>query len=374
MTKVSIILPCRNEEKTIAICIRKIKAGMQKINMSEYEIIVSDSSVDDSPDIAKRSGAKVVKHDKEGYGYALLEGFKIAKGDYLIMADADDTYDFLDIDRFIKELDKGYDLVIGSRFKGKIKDGAMPWLHKYIGNPMLSLILSLLFGKKISDSHSGFRAIKRDSFEKLDLKTKGMEFASEMIIKAIKKNIKIKEIPIIYHKRIGESKLESFNDGWKHLRFMLLYSPNFLFLIPGLLFFIFGIIILFVFTLGPARLLGINFDIHPSLLGSLFSIMGYQILMLWLFTKTFLYTTLDEKSKFLTKFYKILNLEKTLMVGLFIFLMGLIINLYILYFWLITDLGELNTLRFAILASTIIILGIQTIFGGFFISILGIKK
>jgi len=214
--KLSVVLPCRNEEKTIKICITKIKKALKGM---DYEIIVSDSSSDRSTEIADKLKVKIV-NAKKGYGNSYLEGFKHAKGNYIVMGDADDTYDFLEIPRFIGELDKGYDLVIGSRLKGNIKKGAMKPLHRYIGNPILTLIFNSLFNTRFTDTHSGFRAIKRNSLEKLNLKSTGMEFALEMLIKSAKKKLKIKQIPISYSRRIGESKLNSFKDGLRHLNLM----------------------------------------------------------------------------------------------------------------------------------------------------------
>ena len=272
--KISVILPCRDEEKSIAICINKIKTSLKN---QDYEIIVSDSSKDKSPEIAKNLNVKVIKHNLEGYGNALLEGFKHAKGEYIIFADADNTYDFLEIPRFIEELDKGYDLVIGSRINGKIEKNAMPFSHRYFGTPLMNKLIRIFFRKKISDCNSGFRAIKKQSLESLKLKTKGMEFASEMIIKAIKNKLRIKEIPINYSKRIGQSKLKSLNDGWLHLRFMLLYSPNYLFLLPSLLFILLGFIIMIPLLNGSFTIFGITFKNHPMFIGSILVILGYQL-------------------------------------------------------------------------------------------------
>jgi len=217
-TKYSIVLPCRDEESTIGICIEKIKIAMKGL---DYEIIVSDSSKDKSPEIAERLGAKVVKHNKYRYGIACIMGIKTAKGSYIIMADADNSYNFLELLKFIKELKKGYDFIMSSRFKGKIKKGAMPWLHRYIGNPLLTFILNIKYKTKFSDTHSGFRGFTKKAFDKMNLKCTGMEFASEMLIKAKKENLKIKEIPISYWPRKGISKMRSFRDGFRHLRYIL---------------------------------------------------------------------------------------------------------------------------------------------------------
>jgi glycosyltransferase involved in cell wall biosynthesis len=217
--EISIILPCQNEEEALPFCLEKIQKVIQENNLSA-EIIVSDSSTDKSPEIAKSYGVILVKHNKNGYGVAYQEGIAHAKGQYIFMADADNTYDFSKIPEFINELKNGYDFVLGDRLSGKIEYKAMPWLNRYIGTPILSLILRIFFGAEIKDSQSGMRALNKESLEKLNLRTTGMEFASEMIIKAIKNNLKIKEIPVNYYKRKGISKLKPFPDGWKHLRFM----------------------------------------------------------------------------------------------------------------------------------------------------------
>ena len=219
----SIVLPCRNEEASLGICIEKIRTAMQRLSESSYEIIVADSSSDKSPEIARNMGVMVVKHDKEGYGNACLEGLKHATGDYIILGDADDTYDFLELPRLLSHAE-GEDLVLGRR--DHIHKDAMPFLNRYIGNPLLSWILRLRFGSGIKDAHTGMRVIRRDALKILDLKTTGMEFASEMIIKAIENGLRMKEVPIHYYPRKGKTKMRRLPDGWRHLRFMLLHNAS----------------------------------------------------------------------------------------------------------------------------------------------------
>lgn len=220
--ELSVVLPCRNEEKSLGECILKIK-GVLKKHKIDGEIIVSDSSTDKSPTIAKRHGTILVKHDKEGYGNAYLEGFKKAKGKYLFCADPDGTYDFGEIPRFLKYLRGDFDFLIGNRFKGKIAKGAMSWPHRYLLHPLFSLLLQIFFKIKIQDAHCGMRAISREALNRLNLKTTGMEFASEMIIKATRNQFKIKELPINYYQRKGQSKLRPVTDSWRHLKFVLTY-------------------------------------------------------------------------------------------------------------------------------------------------------
>lgn len=233
--EVSVILPSLNEEKSIGTCIRKIKKVFKEHGING-EIIVSDNSTDKTPDIARSLGAKVVTPDKKGYGYAYLYAFKYASGKYIVIGDADNTYDFLEIPKLLEPLQKGEaDIVIGSRFKGEIKKGAMPWLHRYIGNPLLTYFLNMLFKAGVSDAHSGFRAFTKNALKKMKLRCYGMEFASEMIIEAVRRGLKIKEVPITYYPREGKSKLCSFRDGWRHLKFMLMQSPKHLYFTLSLL-------------------------------------------------------------------------------------------------------------------------------------------
>ncbi len=366
---ISVVLPCRNEEKTIGICIDKIKEVFKKNNL-KGEIIVSDSSSDNSPEIAKKLGAKVIKHNKVGYGNAYLEGFRHAKGDIIVMGDADNTYDFLEIPNLLKAL-KNNDMVLGRR--KYIKKGAMPLLHRVIGNPLLSFVLRFFFKGKIKDAHSGFRAIKKEKLNQLNLKTTGMEFASEMIIKAIKNNLKIKEVPIHYYKRKGSSKLKSFSDGWKHLRFMLLYSPLFLFFIPGIILFLIGLISMPWLYFGSPEILGIRLFYHPLFLSSVLVIIGYQLVIFALFAKTYATTHLGDKP-ILNKLYRYITIEKASIFGILIILAGIIIYTTILLKWLNTNFGALNEIKNSIIALTLIVVGIQTIFSSFMLSILGIKE
>lgn len=338
--EISIILPCQNEADALGFCLRQIKKTLKTSNLNA-EIIVSDSSSDKSPEIARSANAILIKHNKEGYGAAYLEAFKIAKGKYFFMADADGTYDFAQIPNFLEYLRNEFDFVIGNRFAGKMEKGAMPFFHR-LGNPLLSGILRLFFGASIKDSHCGMRAISRKSLQKLDLQTTGMEFASEMVIKALKNNLKIKELPINYYKRKGRSKLKTFSDAWKHMRFMLLYSPLFLFFIPGIFMAVLGALLYF---------LG-----HPFF-SSLLVITGYQLVIFSAFAKTYAITHLKEKSEFMNKIYKYLTIEKAGLLGIMAVLLGILF-----YF---SD---------PIIALTLALLGVQTIFSSFMLSILGIKK
>jgi len=371
--ELSIILPCRNEEKALSGCLKQIKQVIKK-NKINAEIIVSDSSIDKSPKIAKKYKTFLIKHDKEGYGNAYLEAFKQARGKYIFMADADGTYDFKEIPNFLKFLREGYDLVLGNRFAGKMEKDAMPFSNKYIGNPVLSGILRLFFFAKIKDSHTGMRAITREALNKLNLKTTGMEFASEMIIKAIKKDLKIKEIPINYYKRKGNSKLKPYRDAWKHLRFMLLYSPLFLFFIPGLILFLIGISTLIWFYFGEPNILGIKLYYHPMFISSLLTLIGYQLITFAAFSKSYAINHLGEESPIMNKLYQHITIEKASIIGLIIAVIGSMIYLIILISWIASGFKSLNEIKNSIIALTLITLGIQTIFSAFMLSILSIKE
>ena len=371
--ELSIILPCRNEEKALPGCLKEIKQVLRN-NHIKGEIIVSDSSQDSSPKIALQNKAILVKHDKEGYGNAYLEAFKYAKGKYIFMADADGSYDFSEIPRFLSLLKEGNDFVIGNRFSGGMDKESMPWHHKHIGNPLLSFILRLFFKAKIKDAHSGMRAIKKEALDKLNLRTTGMEFASEMIIKATSSRLKIKETAISYHKRKGKSKLKSFSDGWRHLRFMLLYAPKFLFFIPGIFLFFLGLLSFVLIYLGAITILGITLFYHPLFLSSALMIIGYQLLIFSLFAQSYALNHLKEERPLVEKICKKITLEKASLLSLSMIVLGIIIYFSIFMKWIKTGFGELQEAKNAILALTLIIIGTQTLSSAFMLSILSIKE
>ena len=367
----SIILPCRNEEEALPECLKSIKQVVAMAGI-DAEIIVSDSSVDRSPEIAREFGAVLVKHDQFGYGRACLEGFKKASGQYLFLADADATYDFKEIPVFLNNLKQGYDFVIGNRFAGKIDAGAMPWSHRYLGNPVLSFLVRLFFRSKVTDVHCGMRAITKAALMKMNLQSTGMEFASEMVIKAGKNNLKIKELPINYHQRKGQSKLNTFSDGWRHLRFLLLFSPLFLFFIPGLILFLSGLffsfLIYFDFTI-----LGRQFSYHPLFLTISLIIIGYQLIIFGFFAKVYAITHLGEDSLWFNKLWRYLTLEKSVLAGLFIFVLGALVYALIFNCWAVSGFEELQEVKRSLVALAFVIVGIQTVFSSFMLSILGIK-
>lgn len=371
--ELSIILPCRNEEQALGFCLQEIKKIISENNI-DAEIIVSDSSVDSSPQIARDHGVFLVKHDMVGYGRAYLEGFKKANGKYLFLADADATYDFSEIPTFLKHLRDGYDFVIGDRFKGKMDKGAMPWAHKYIGNPILSGILRMFFRSKVSDVHCGMRALTKESLDKLDLHSTGMEFASEMVLKAAKNKLKIKETPIDYRLRKGQSKLNPLADGWRHLRFMLLYSPLFLFFLPGVFLFSLGVLGTFLIYFDLDFLLGRSFDYHPLFFTLSLVFIGYQVIFFAVFAKIYAMEHLGEENKIIRKIQQSITIEKAGVLGFLIVVVGAYIYGSIFYSWVVSGYGELQEIKRSLLALGFLILGIQTIFSAFALSILGIKE
>lgn len=342
---VSVILPCRNEEKTIGACIRAIRACFDEYNI-DGEIIVSDSSTDDSAKIAEEMGVLVVKHGQEGYGRAYHAGFKHAKGDLLVIGDADMTYDFMEMHKLIAKV-KDNDIVVGSRIKGKILLGAMPWLHRRIGNPALSLILRVLFGSKVADTQSGFRAIRRSAWEKLGLETAGMEFASEMLIRAAGLKMRVTEVPITYRPRKNGSysKLRSFSDGWKHLRFMLLFMNGWLFLIPG-----------FLLMLAGAGLFLVK---HPFFAtGSV--ALGYHIIITGVFAKNYAYVHLHQTSFIVDVMNRYFSLGKGLLLAVIILLVALLA-------------ARLEITLLSGIWVLFLIVGLQTLFFAMSMSIVGVQ-
>jgi glycosyltransferase involved in cell wall biosynthesis len=373
---VSVVIPCLNEAQTIGICVEKARQALKEHNLNG-EIIVSDNgSSDDSVAIALSSGARVVHQPKKGYGNAYLKGIASARGKYIVIGDADNTYDFLELYKFIEPLKKGADMVMGSRLKGNIHKGAMPFLHRYIGNPLLSALLNMMFRVKISDTHCGMRSFTRDAFNKLYLKTPGMEFASEMIIKSAKARLKITEIPITYYPRKGESKLRTFKDGWRHLKFMLLLSPQHLFLFPGFIMFLFGLVSIMALVRGPLILWGHNFDLHMMILSSFLTISGLQIFSLGLFTQVYSHDLFSSDSRIVRFLLKYFTLERGVYLGVLLLVVGVLFCLKVYYNYLNAIVGNsiYYNARLAVFGVTMMISGLQVIFSSFYITFLEVKK
>lgn len=372
---VSIVMPCLNEEETLGTCIQKAQNTLKELGIQGEVVVADNGSTDASVAIAERLGARVVHQPLRGYGAAYLAGIAAAKGQYIVMGDSDDTYDFTDLERFITPLRDGCDFVIGNRLKGKILPGAMPKLHRYLGNPVLTGILNVLFRSGVSDAHCGMRSFTREAYQQMELQTTGMEFASEMVIKAIKTDLKIKEIPITYYPRKGESKLNSFRDGWRHLRFMLMLSPTYLFLIPGILLFLLGLIGTVALLPGPLQIGSRAYDIHVMVLACLLCLLGYQVLLLGLSARTLSVRRGFSSSDPLIQFiYRHFTLEKGLLFGCVIFAVGFLIDGWIAYGWMKSGFGELQKVRPALFALLLMVLGTQTVFSAFFLSMLGISR
>lgn len=372
--EISVVMPCLNEEATIGACIEKAQNSL-KTNGILGEVVVADNgSTDNSVAIAEELGARVIHQPIRGYGAAYLAGINAAQGKYIVIGDSDDTYDFTDLDRFITPLRNGCDFVIGSRLKGKILPGAMPPLHRYIGNPVLTGILNLLFRSGISDAHCGMRSFTREAYQQMELQTTGMEFASEMVINAKKADLKIEEIPITYYPREGESKLNSFRDGWRHLRFMLMLSPTFLFLIPGILLFLLGFVGTVALLPGPLQIGNHAYDIHVMVLACLLCLLGYQILLMGFSAKTLsVIRGFSNRDSFIQFIYQKFTLEKGLLFGFVVFLIGFLVDGWIAYDWIKSGFGTLQKVRPALFALLLMVLGSQTIFFAFFLSMLGIS-
>jgi glycosyltransferase involved in cell wall biosynthesis len=370
--KVSVVIPCLNEAPSIERCVRQ---ALDAIDRHEWvgEVIVADNGSDDgSPEIARAAGALVVHEDRRGYGSAYLAGFAAAAGEYIVMVDADLTYDFGDIPRFIDELDKGAELVMGNRMQG-IQPGAMPWLHRYIGNPVLSGILNLFFRTGVRDAHCGMRAVRRDALPRLDLRTTGMEFASEMVVRAGKERLAISEIPIHYHPREGESKLSSFRDGWRHLRFLLVHSPNWLFIVPGAVMAALGALVALTVLL-QIQVLGRAWDLHAMVAGALLMIVGTQVLALGLCAHAYGTYFMGEKDPWFDRMRARFRLEHGLILGGLVTLAGFVVAAVIVGIWIDRGFGALSEERLAVLAAALIIVGIQIFFSSFLLSIIGLRR
>ena len=371
---VSVVMPCLNEEETIGPCIQKAREGFRRLGLRGEVIVCDNGSTDRSVEIATLLGAIVVHERRKGYGSAYMHGIAEARAEYIIMGDSDDTYDFADLDPFLQPLREGYELVMGSRFSGTILPGAMTFSHRYIGNPVLSGILKLFYRVDISDAHCGMRSFTKDAYTRMRLQTTGMEFASEMVINAGRERLKIAEVPITYYPRKGESKLETWRDGWRHLRFMLLYSPTHLFLLPGLLLLLPGLLLLLAELPGPIQVGGAHFYIHFMILGSMLTILGYQVLTLGLYAKSYaLSIGVLRTDRTLAAIAPHYTLERGLRLGGLLFAVGLGIDGYILLKWIGASFGSLDAIRPALFASTLIVVGAQTMFSSFFLSLLAIR-
>ncbi len=368
--QISVIIPCLNEQEAVGKVVDQALDGIRKAGRPGEVLVVDNGSTDASASVATEHGATVVTEGRRGYGSAYLAGLEAARGEYLVMADADDTYPLRELPAFVDRLASGDDLVIGSRFKGTIHGDAMPFLNRFVGNPVLTGMLNVLFGVKVSDAHCGMRALRRDTLPVLDLHSTGMEFASEMVFKAYRRGLTVSEIPIDYYPRVGESKLNRFGDAWRHVRFMLLYSPSWLYLVPGTILLVLGIVGMLILAAGPNDILGHTWQIHTMLGFVALTLIGAQVIQLGVFARTYARVRIGERDRLLEFFGRHVKLEHGLVIGgamVFASLVGLgLVGLE----WAANGFGTLGREYETALLVTELGLGIQIVFGAFFLALL----
>ena len=378
LVEISVVMPCLNEAATLAICIRKAQAALSRHKLRGEIIVADNGSSDGSPAIAVGLGGRLIRVSQRGYGAAIRAGIEAAEGEYVVIGDADDSYDFSTLNDLVTPLRGAADLVVGNRFKGGIERGAMPWKHRYIGNPVLTSVGRLLFRVKIGDFHCGLRAVRKEAFEKMQLRTTGMEFATEMVIKAATRGLRIAEVPTTLHRdgRSRPSHLRPYRDGWRHLRFMLLFSPRWLFLIPGIALMAVGGVAAALLLTGPKQIAGVGFDISTLLIAAFMCLLGYQLIIFGLFTKVFAIREGFHSPDFvLARLFRHITLEVGLLAGALLCLLGLAVLILAFLSWSVKGFGATDprvTMRTVIPAVVLMALGVQTIFASFFLSILDI--
>lgn len=378
--ELSVVMPCLNEAETLEVCIRKAQRAMEEAKIAGEVVIADNGSSDGSVEIAERLGARVVHVKARGYGNALLGGISAAYGKYVVMGDADDSYDFGHIPKFVEQLRKGTDVVMGNRFRGGIEPGAMPFLHRYLGNPVLSGIGKLLFKSPIGDFHCGLRGFSKAAFARMELRTTGMEFASEMVVKASLLGLSIAEVPtrLSPDGRSRPPHLRTWRDGWRHLRFLLLYSPRWLFLYPGMALMLIGCLLAVWLLPGPRVVGSVTFDVHTLVYAAAFVLLGFQAIAFAVFTKVFAISEgLLPADPTLDSLFQYITLEIGLAVGALLGIAGLATSVYALSAWGSKHFGALDyahTMRLVIPAALFLTLGAQTIFASFFMSVLGLRR
>lgn len=367
---ISAVMPCLNEERTLGECIRKAQACFLKMGVIGEVVVADNGSVDGSVAIAEALGARVINQPVPGYGAALMAGISAARGEFVVLADADDSYDWLGMQPFIEKLRSGFDLVVGNRFAGGIAVGAMPPLHRYLGNPVLSWLTRTVHHVPIGDFHCGMRALRRDCWERIDVRTLGMEFATEMIVNAAQAGMRIGEVPTALAKdgRDRPPHLRSFRDGWRHLRFILSYGPNHLYLAPGGLTMLFGLVLVAALAGGPIRVHGHYLGIHFLALGCLLTLLGYNVLNLGLFAKLIVRRAHSRLSRWARRGF---TLERGLQLGLAIAVGGLAVDGHVLVRWLeAPDADMTQSVHLAFVATLMVVLGVNLIFSSFLLSLL----
>ncbi|MGZ2745309.1 glycosyltransferase family 2 protein [Burkholderia stagnalis] len=372
--RVSAVMPCLNEEMTLAMCIEKAQRSFVELGVTGQVVIADNGSTDRSVEIARQLGAKVVHQPVRGYGSALMAGIAAADGDIIIMGDADDSYDWSNLRGFIEKIDEGYEFVIGNRFKGGIMPHAMPPLHRYLGNPVLSTIARLICRVPVGDFHCGMRAFTREAFARMNLQTSGMEFASEMVMNAARNGLRIVEIPTVLHpdKRNRPPHLRSFRDGWRHLRFILTYAPNHVFVMPGFLLFVAGLLLLGMLAGGPTTLFGHFMGPHFLALGSLLTLVGFNIVTMGVLAKVILAAKHPSlRGRIVRWATGPLAMEACLIGGAAATLVGLVLDAGMLFNWLADPLRPMEgTVHLAVVATTLIVLGLDGAFSAFLLNML----
>jgi glycosyltransferase involved in cell wall biosynthesis len=364
--EVSFVIPCLNEEASIATVVRKAFAKLEELGVEGEVVVVDNASEDDSAALAREAGARVVEEPRRGYGSAYLAGLDAARGRYLVLSDADDTYDLGALGTFLERLRAGADLVMGSRMKGTIEQGAMPWSHRWIGNPVLTGMLNVLFRSGVSDAHCGLRAIRRESLPRLGLQSTGMEFASEMVIKASKRGLRIEEVPIVYRPRVGESKLNSFRDAWRHVRFMLVHSATFLFVLPGALGMLAGLCVLVPLAVDQG-IGDTDWTIPVAIVAAFVVVVSGSVVQLGFFARTYAALYLGEEEPLLESIWRRFRLEHGLALGAVTLLVGAVVAAY-------SNFNDEPDTALGLLGVTLAALGVQGIFSSFFLSILGLSE
>ena len=368
--QISVVIPCLNEEEAVGRVVEQALEGIRRSGRPGEVIVVDNASTDRSAEVAAAHGARVVSERRRGYGSAYLAGLAEARGEYIVMGDADETYPLQELAPFVDKLEEGDDLVIGSRFEGTIHGDAMPFLNRFVGNPILTGMLNVLFGVKVSDAHCGMRAMRSDALPKLDLHSEGMEFASEMVFKAYRRGLTVSEIPIDYYPRVGESKLNRFGDAWRHVRFMLLYSPSWLYLYPGVALLLLGILGMLALATGPVDVFGRTWQIHTMLGFVALTLIGAQVIQLGVFARTYARVTIGEHDPLLDRLGRRLKLEHGLLAGGVLALLALVGLIAVGAEWALDGFGTLGRVYETALLATGLGLGIQIVFASFFLALL----
>ena len=380
MYELSVVMPCLNESETLAICIQKAQNYLRRSGVSGEIVIGDNGSTDGSQQIAADLGARVVQVPVRGYGAALYGAITAARGRYCVMGDSDDSYDFENLDVFVQKLREGYDLVMGNRFQGGIRPGAMPWKNRYIGNPVLSSIGKILFQAKVGDFHCGIRGFSKDAFLRMDLRTTGMEFASEMVIKAELMGMKLTEVPTILSPdgRSRPPHLLPYRDGWRHLRFMLMYSPRWIFLYPGAFLILLGLAGCAWLLPGPRVVHGIGFDVHTLLYAFVSVLLGFQLAAFWIFAEVFAISEgLLREDPRLSRASRCITLETGLVAGALLVTLGICGSIFAVSGWAEKSFGVLDAdhmLRIVMPSVFSLTLGVQMICSSFLLSILGLRR